>query len=238
MVGHQVLVLGIGVRVPVGQQIELAFILKSYKAIMKIFFIRHGETTGDVENRYGGTYDDHLSVKGFEQVAHLSDLLKETGIEIIFSSPLIRTQETSELLAKKLSCEVQIIPELQERNQYGFLSGMMKEEAAEKYPKEVEMLKDRSNTITGAESYEDFSKRVGEAFQSLIEKSEHNSIAIVSHGGPLRVLFRDILKWGELKEIGDCSFVELQKYDDGRWLYEKSEGLIFDFEPPVWMYTK
>jgi transcriptional/translational regulatory protein YebC/TACO1 len=31
----------------------------------------------------------------------------------------------------------------------------------------------------------------------------------------MRVLFRDILKWGELKQIGDCSFVELQLIDVG-----------------------
>lgn len=30
----------------------------------KFLFIRHGETTGDVEDRYGGTYDDALSPNG------------------------------------------------------------------------------------------------------------------------------------------------------------------------------
>jgi hypothetical protein len=28
---------------------------------MKIYLIRHGETTGDVEGRYGGDFDDSLS---------------------------------------------------------------------------------------------------------------------------------------------------------------------------------
>jgi broad specificity phosphatase PhoE len=31
---------------------------------MNLFFIRHGETTGDVEGRYGGDYDDRLTEKG------------------------------------------------------------------------------------------------------------------------------------------------------------------------------
>jgi broad specificity phosphatase PhoE len=203
---------------------------------MKIFFVRHGETTGDVENRYGGTYDDHLSDKGKEQSKSLSGVLKDSGIEIIFSSSLIRAQETSQILAQTLNCDIQIVPELQERNQYGFLSGMKKEEALEKHPKEVEMLKDRLSTIEGAESYENFSKRISNAFESIVENSKYDSVAILSHGGPLRVLFRDILKWGELKEIGDCSFVKLHKYNDGRWLYTNSQGLVFDFEPPIWMY--
>lgn len=31
---------------------------------MKIYLIRHGQTTGDVEDRYGGAYDDELTDKG------------------------------------------------------------------------------------------------------------------------------------------------------------------------------
>lgn len=182
---------------------------------MKIFFIRHGETTGDVENLYGGTYDDHLSEKGIEQSKNLAESLKDKSIEVIFSSSLIRAQETSKFLSQVANCEVQIVPELRERNQYGFLSGMNKDEAKQKYPKEVEMLKDRLNTIEGAESYEDFSKRISDAFYSIVNNSKYSSVAIVSHGGPLRVLFRDILKWGELIEIGDCAYAELEKTDAG-----------------------
>lgn len=199
---------------------------------MKIFFIRHGETTGDVENRYGGTYDDHLSDKGKEQSQSLADALKDKGIEVIFSSSLIRAQETSQILAQALKCEVKNVFELRERNQYSFLSGMNKEEAAQKYSKEVEMLKDRLQTIEGAESYEDFSKRIAQVFELLSVESTYNSIAIVSHGGPLRVLFRDILKWGELKEIGDCAFVELEK-NGTTFTWIDSANFIPNFQPPL-----
>ncbi len=198
---------------------------------MHIFFIRHGETTGDVENRYGGTYDDHLSEKGVEQVGALAEALRGKGIQTIFSSPLIRAQETSQLLAGALDCPVQTIADLRERNQYSFLSGMKKDEALERYPQEVELLKNRYNTIAGAESYEDFSARIAEVFRSIASTVEHESIAMVSHGGPVRVLFRDILQWGEMKEIGDCAFVELQKTGD-TYSYITSSGLVpaFGFE--------
>ena len=36
---------------------------------MLIYLARHGETTGDVEDRYGGDYDDHLTEKGTERNA-------------------------------------------------------------------------------------------------------------------------------------------------------------------------
>ncbi len=195
---------------------------------MKLFFIRHGETTGDVEHRYGGTYDDHLSPEGIEQSEKLAEFLTNSGIQKIYSSSLVRARETSEILAKAVGCEIVVGPELQERNQYSFLSGLVKEEAVEKYPTEVEMLKDRLNTIEGAESYEDFSQRIGDAFRGLTTGQTHDVIAIVSHGGPLRVLFRDILKWGELSEIGDCAYVELEKVGD-TFVWIRAERLVPQF---------
>ena len=62
---------------------------------MKIFLIRHGETTGDIEDRYGGDYDDHLSEKGKQQSKELAEKLKNKGIELIFHSPRIRATETA-----------------------------------------------------------------------------------------------------------------------------------------------
>lgn len=199
---------------------------------MKIFFIRHGETTGDVENRYGGVYDDHLSEKGIEQSKQLAVSLKDRGIEKIFVSTLIRAQETSRFLADEIGAGIVALSALQERNQYGFLSGMKKEEAGQKHPEQVEMLKDRLQTIEGAESYEDFEKRIHDVFDTIVSDTSHTSIALVSHGGPLRVLFRDILKWGELKSIGDCAYVELEK-NDNKFYWVSAERLEPEFSIEV-----
>ncbi len=199
---------------------------------MKLFFIRHGETTGDVENRYGGTYDDHLTEKGVAQSNDLGNQLKDKGIQMIFSSPLQRAQETADIIAGYTNSKTETEDNLKERNQYGILSGMIKSEAQEKHPDLVEMLKDRLNTIEGAESYEDFSERISESFRKIVNDSTYDTVAIVSHGGPLRVLFRDILKWGEIDDIGDCAFVELEKQGDTfAWVH--SGGFKPSFQIPV-----
>ena len=109
---------------------------------------------------------------------------------------------------------------------------MEKDEAKEKYPELVEALKDRLNTIEGAESYQDFSDRLTKAFAEIVSLPDYNTVAIVSHGGPFRVLFRDILKWGELSEIGDCAWVELEKKEDGTFVWVNSGGLKTEFEIP------
>jgi len=176
---------------------------------MKLIFIRHGQTTGDEEDRYGGDYDDHLSETGKTQAQVLLAELKNKGIEIIISSPLIRAQETTAIVSS-LGCPVIIEPNFKERNQYGILTGLIKGEAIKQYPDLVLKLKDRLNTIEGAESYEDFSARIQSAFQKLKLEEKYSVAAVVWHGGLMRVLFRDILKKGELKEIGDCAWVELE----------------------------
>lgn len=51
---------------------------------MKIYLIRHGQTTGDIEDRYGGAYDDELSPEGIIQTNDLSDKLINSGIQILF----------------------------------------------------------------------------------------------------------------------------------------------------------
>jgi broad specificity phosphatase PhoE len=181
---------------------------------MKIIFIRHGQTTGDVEDRYGGDYNDHLSELGLNQAGDLLQELSGKGIEIVISSPLIRAQETAKIVSE-LGIKVITEPNLKERNQYGILSGMIKSEAKEKHPDLVEKLKDKLNTIEGAESYEDFSFRIQSVYASLWLKNEYSCLAIIWHGGPMRVLFREILGKGELSEIGDCAWVELEKNDDG-----------------------
>lgn len=196
---------------------------------MKIFFIRHGETTGDVEDRYGGDYDDHLSGEGKRQCTALATALATKDIEIIFTSPLLRAQETAEILSQQSVCDVEIIPDLRERNQYGILTGLKKEKAKDLYPTEVEMVKDRLNTIEGAESYQDFSYRVREAFKEVIAHTKYSTIAVVTHGGPLRVLFRDFLEWGELTQIGDCSYVELE-IENGDFSWVDSSGLVPAFD--------
>ncbi len=179
---------------------------------MKIHIIRHGETTSDVENRYGGDYDDHLTEKGISQAEDLATKLASYGIQIIFSSPRIRAKETSEILKGALKCDVQIVNDLRERNTYGVLTGMKKIEAHNKYPELVSLVRNYRNTIDGAESYDNFLSRVKIAFDEII-KMPYSSIAIISHGGSIKCILRDVLKMGDLNDLADCAIIELKKND-------------------------
>lgn len=180
---------------------------------MRIYLIRHGETTGDVENRYGEDYDDHLTERGKQQARELANKTVGLGIQKIFCSPRIRTIETARILDKLLDAGVMIAGDMRERNNYGILTGMKKDEAAKKYPEQIEILKDYGKTPKGGEDYENFKKRVLNAFNA-ITNSDYDAIAIVTHAGPIRAIFREVLKKGELKNVGDCALIELEKKSD------------------------
>ena len=178
---------------------------------MIIYLIRHGETTSDIENLYGGDYDDHLTKKGRQQVKELAQKLVNYRIQIIFSSPRIRAKETSIILKESFNSDMRIINDIRERNNYGILTGIKKEEAKEKYPELVEQLKVFNNTINGAENYEHFVKRIKNGIDKIVS-SPYEIIAIVTHGGPIRCLFREILKFGELSDnLADCAIIKLKK---------------------------
>ncbi|MCA9361328.1 histidine phosphatase family protein [Candidatus Kaiserbacteria bacterium] len=151
---------------------------------MKILLIRHGETTGDLEDRYGGSYDDHLTKKGREQLAQTATQVADKGIEIIFHSPLIRAQESAKIISDAIGCPIEQRDGLEERH-YGVLTGLTKQEALEKYPEAVEAHKDPINTDPEGESFEDFNNRIVTTFEE-IRKQPHKTIAILAHGGSLK----------------------------------------------------
>ena len=193
--------------------------------MQRMVAVRHGETASDVEGRYGGAYDDALSATGEAQVLALSAALAGMGITRIFSSPLLRARQTAEGLSMTVGASMQMVPGLQERDQYGALTGMTKVAAQAEYPDLVAMVQDRLNTLPGAESYADFSVRVRAAWADVVAVGEPCA-AVVWHGGGMRVLFREILALGELQSIGDCCWVELQRAGpETLWQVLRMEGI-------------
>lgn len=174
--------------------------------------MRHGQTTGDVENRYGGDYDDHLTDLGKRQSAELAEKLKDKGIQIIFVSPRTRAQETAKILSETLEVTSKTIEDIRERNAYGVLTGMTTQEAKAKYPQFVEKVKNYQETVEGAEPYVLFKKRIISAF-ARITKEPYESVAVVTHSGPIRCLFREVLTHNELESLGDCAFFTLRSED-------------------------
>lgn len=173
---------------------------------MKILLIRHGETTGDVEDRYGGSYDDHLTKRGREQLQTTAQLLADEQIDKLYSSTLIRAKESADIINGVLKTEIELLDGLRERD-YGVLGGLTKQEALEKYPEVVESHKDPANTDPDGESRASFTQRVLSTFESIVNQ-KHGAVAIVSHGGPIKVILRH-LNIPLPEKIGDGEIIEI-----------------------------
>ncbi|HIH50661.1 MAG: alpha/beta fold hydrolase [Candidatus Micrarchaeaceae archaeon] len=191
----------------------IEFFSKVLNDNMKIYLIRHGETTGDVEDRYGGDYDDNLSPKGVRQSKELAKKLKGKGIEIIYVSPRIRAIETASIVNKSLNVKLKIVDDLRERNNYGILTGLLKSEAKQRHPEEVKELgKGIHHKVNNSEDYVHFKKRIMKAFKKIANDKEHRTTAIITHGGPIRCIIREILKAGELaRDLNDCAILTIKK---------------------------
>lgn len=191
---------------------------------MKIYLARHGQTTGDVEDRFGGDFEDHLTERGRKQACMLAGKLRNEGIEKIFVSPRIRAQETATIIKEEVNVSMETVEEIRERNHYGVMTGMIKSEAKEKYPHLIELLGNTKNTITGGEDYESFKGRVVKAWNNIL-KNNYNTVAIISHGGPIRLIFREILAKGEIN-IDDCAYAVIE-VENGRPKLLSMEGISY-----------
>lgn len=173
---------------------------------MKIFLVRHGETTGDLEDRYGGNYDDHLTEHGKEQLRKTALKLSGKGVQVIFTSKLIRAKESAGIIQAEVKCPVEVVDGIQERS-YGVLAGLTKTEALEKYPEVVEAHKNPENTDPEGESLVEFQDRTLEAFKGIFSQN-YSTVVIVSHGGPLKQVFK-YLNMPIPEKIGDGEIFEV-----------------------------
>lgn len=78
-------------------------------------FVRHGES-GDMSVINTLVPGPDLTPTGEEQAQAVADVLKGTGINEIFASTMVRSQETAAPLAEALGLPVQVLPGLNEIN--------------------------------------------------------------------------------------------------------------------------
>lgn len=199
---------------------------------MKIYLIRHSESIDDIEDCYGGIADFDLSENGIKKVEQYE--IENLGIEKIYTSPYKRAYQTAKILNKKLNVDLEIIDNIRECNSYGILSGVNKEKAKKIFSYVFEMPKYKNTgyylgtSFLGGEEINEFDKRVEEGITKIISKSkELNTIAIVTHGGVYRSIYKNILKVDEkLDQMDDLATTEL-KYNNGKFEIINKKGILF-----------
>ena len=152
----------------------------------RLYLIRHGQSAGNAEGRFGGHGPTPLSDLGREQAKKTANMLAKEGIEAIYSSDLVRAVQTAEPLAKLLDLPIHQSPSFRERH-VGVLQGLTFDESKQQFPNDYYALINRNvnHIITGGESYRHLLRRITGELRSILRNHNHQKIAIFSHTGAI-----------------------------------------------------
>ena len=150
-------------------------------------FLRHGESTGNAENRHQGQADYPLTQKGIDQAKILAAAWAASGKKFTraISSPLGRAKQTADIITSTLNLDLEFDPIWMERDN-GELAGLLHEDAQKSHPQPDFTPLHQPIAISG-ESQWDLFLRAGEAIKRIVNFSPGRYL-IISHGGFLNMV--------------------------------------------------
>ena len=178
---------------------------------MNLILIRHGQSEWNALNQFTGWKDPDLTAKGIEEAHNAGRIINNLKInfDLVFTSALIRAQNTAEIILKEINQPLSTIKNqaLNERN-YGDLAGLNKDDARKRWGDEQVHIWRRSYDIPppGGESLKDTGERVLPFFMKEIlpHVCEGKNVLVAAHGNSLRSLIKF------LDNISDEDIVKLE----------------------------
>jgi len=196
----------------------------------RLYLLRHGEVESRYHRVFGGKIDMELSPLGHQQVKALADYFRRHPPHVMYASPMKRVQQTLEPLAKWTDLTPIILPGLREVD-FGAWTGLSWEQVYERFKVSAfDWLKElEAGSISGAESTGDFRKRVDESLKQILLQAAHKEVAVVAHGGVIRMLLAIILDLPFAKmSIFDIEYASITKV---KLVPHKSEIELLNFSP-------
>lgn len=158
---------------------------------LHIYLIRHGESEGNKLNKIQGWQDFPLSPAGEKQAKLLGEHFKRIKLDHIYSSDLIRAYETAAAIGNVKNLSVTKWEALREIK-LGPFEGKTKEEIYTEFPEAKEKTLLTSGVI-GTEPVDEITKRCQKILETMQERHENESVAIVTHGGMISILLMYIV---------------------------------------------
>jgi probable phosphoglycerate mutase len=189
----------------------------------RVLLIRHGQSEGNAEGRFGGHTATPLSMRGRLQAEATARALATENITAIYSSDLSRAVETTMPLARLTGLEVEPTEAFRERS-VGVMEGLTFEEAAAQHPEQYAALlrRDFEHVLLGGESYRQMLDRASRRLDQLIEQHSGGRIAVFSHTGTICILTLHLmgaLDAPELRPVwistANCGITRFELRSDG-----------------------
>ena len=190
--------------------------------VEQVYLIRHGETDWNAERRWQGTIPTELNSLGYQQAQLLSQHLAHVPFSAIYASDLPRAYQTAQALAQPLQQTVKIEADLQEVN-VGILQGHTGDELRAQYPDVfAEWIGGSMDFVPpNGESRRAGQLRMLKTFNTIVTH-EHGIVAMVSHGGTIRLLLRALFSQHQVIQtdqytISNTSYSRVVRMAEGAW---------------------
>ncbi len=172
------------------------------------YFIRHGETVWNVENKICGATDIELTRRGHEQAIETGKKILEQGItaDVILTSPLVRAKETARHISEITGIPMEVESRLTEQN-FGIYESTPRNGA--EFHEAKKCMASRYGT---GESMLQLAQRIYNLIDDL--KAEDREVILVAHNGIARMVesyFREM----DNEEYSSCGIknCEIKRYD-------------------------
>ena len=199
-----------------------------------VIMLRHGVTKHTLKKVFSGSGGDDpgLTDLGREQAKRAAARLAKRGpIDAIVSSPLRRTRETADVVAEELGLDMELEPGFAEMG-FGEWDGLAFFDIMERWPDDMRSWLDSPDVAPpGGESFDIVLKRVDEARQRLLTDYEGQTVVVVSHVTPIKMMLRLALDT-EMElvqhfELAPASITTIQWWTEG-WPVVKEVSAVPD----------
>ncbi len=188
----------------------------------RIFLVRHGQTAWNVGEIFRGRADVPLDETGLKEADLAGEALKDETIHAIYSSPLKRSVQTAEGIAKYQKLPVQTLEAIIDIS-YGEWEGKENAEVKQKYPDLYKLWLTEPHKVRfpGGETLDEVRTRTMNAIEELVKKHQGESIVLVAHRVPNKVISCAVLgldnsHFWRIKQ--DTASTNLFIYDNDQWI--------------------
>ncbi|MGK7962896.1 histidine phosphatase family protein [Crocosphaera sp.] len=200
---------------------------RSQDNVLRLLFIRHGETQWNRESRFQGIRDIPLNENGKNQGQKAADFLKEIDINFGVSSPLLRPKETAEII---LQYHPNITLDLREPLAeicHGLWEGKLESEIEADFPGMLQQWKDAPETVQmpEGETLQQVWDRAVACWQDIVKDYSQDANPktgiVVAHDAINKVILCELLGlqpanfWNIKQGNGCVSVIDYPKGMDG-----------------------
>ena len=158
--------------------------------------MRHGQADNNVNRVLVGRHlESHLTEQGKMQVKDTARLLKSMSISKIYSSPVTRTIETTQIVGEELGLDYEIDDRLYEID-LGKLAGTNYDEVLNKYGNlflSFYMGDDSVLSNHGVESFTAVKSRIRDLLDQIMTRHNNHNVLLVTHLDPIKAAISYIL---------------------------------------------